>query len=180
MPRNPDKTRCTIPGCGNWAMLGRTRCRAHLCDELGPQGAGAPLGNLNALIGGAHARPLPPHEFERLADAVANQPEDLAYQFGLAVHDIQARTNDTYLTLIALRALLSRLIDHTAQHLFAAELEELFHLLPQPARNQLEIAIERIAARQSLEQRLRTLRKIKRSRKWARKIAKTIAGTGTG
>lgn len=176
MPRNPDKTRCTVPGCGNWAMLGHTRCRAHNCAELGPQGAGAPLDNLNALSGGAHAHPLPPHEFERLVAAVIDQPEDLAFQVGLAVHDIQARTNNSFLTLIALRALLSRLVDQTAQHLFTRELEGLFHLLPQPARDQLQIAIERIAARQSPEQRLRMLRKIKKHRK----IAKTITGTGTG
>ena len=177
MPRNPDKTRCTVPGCRNWAMLGHTRCRAHDCAELGPQGAGAPLGNLNALSGGAHAPPHPPHQFERLVAAVIDQPEDLAYQVGLAVHDIQARTNNSFLTLIALRALLSRLIDQSAQHLFTRELENLFHLLPQPARDQLHIAIERTASRQSPEQRLLMLRKIQRRRK---NSAKTITGTGTG
>lgn len=180
MPRNPDKTRCTVLGCRNWAMLGHTRCRAHRCTELGPQGAGAPIDNLNALSKGTHAHPLPPPEFEHLVAAVTDQPEALAYQVGLAVHDIQTRTSDTYLTLIALRALLSRLIDHTAQHLFARELEDLFHLLPQPARDQLRIAIETIAARQGPEQQLQTLRAVKRRRRKTQKTAKTITGTGTG
>jgi hypothetical protein len=29
MPRNPDKARCTFPGCHNWAMHGQERCHAH-------------------------------------------------------------------------------------------------------------------------------------------------------
>jgi hypothetical protein len=29
MPRNPNKARCTFPGCHNWAMHDKTRCYAH-------------------------------------------------------------------------------------------------------------------------------------------------------
>jgi len=29
MPRNPNKTRCTFPGCHNWAMHGQERCHVH-------------------------------------------------------------------------------------------------------------------------------------------------------
>jgi hypothetical protein len=29
MPRNPNKARCTFPGCHNWAMHGQERCHAH-------------------------------------------------------------------------------------------------------------------------------------------------------
>jgi hypothetical protein len=29
MPRNPNKTHCTEPGCRNWAMRGRAHCSAH-------------------------------------------------------------------------------------------------------------------------------------------------------
>ena len=49
MPRNPSKRRCQVPGCRNWAMRANTRCRPHRDRELGPRGAGAPAGNLNAL-----------------------------------------------------------------------------------------------------------------------------------
>ena len=43
MPRNPDKRRCTLPGCNAWAMRGQNRCRQHRDAELGPRAAGAPM-----------------------------------------------------------------------------------------------------------------------------------------
>jgi hypothetical protein len=43
MPRNPNKTRCTFPGCHNWAMRGEDRCHVHryAADPALPQ-QGAP------------------------------------------------------------------------------------------------------------------------------------------
>jgi hypothetical protein len=123
MPRNPDKTRCAIPGCRNWAMRDRARCRAHRDAELGPRGAGAPPGNLNALRHGVYARPLPAPDFERLVAEVIEQPDDLPLRIALAIRAIQARTGDLFLTLIALRTLLSHLTNRVAGHLFSAELQ---------------------------------------------------------
>jgi len=67
MPRNPRKTRCQTPGCRSWAIRGRTVCRSHLDDALGPRGGGAPQRNLNALKTGAHARPLAAADLHELA-----------------------------------------------------------------------------------------------------------------
>ena len=53
MPRNPNRVRCVVPSCGNWAMRGCTRCRAHLHHVLGPGATGHPRGNLSAV---RHAR----------------------------------------------------------------------------------------------------------------------------
>jgi hypothetical protein len=62
MPRNPNKTHCQAPGCKavlrTAAIRGHTHCRSHRDAELGPRGAGAPPGNLNALKTGQDAHPL--------------------------------------------------------------------------------------------------------------------------
>ncbi|MGD8857605.1 MAG: hypothetical protein PVG33_14830 [Chloroflexota bacterium] len=39
-------------------MRGYNRCRSHLDPLLGPRGAGAPRGNLNALKTGEHINPI--------------------------------------------------------------------------------------------------------------------------
>jgi len=164
MPRNPDKVRCAVPGCRNWAMRGHARCRAHRDAELGPRGAGAPPGNLNALQHGAYARPLPAPDFERLVAAVIEQPDDLPLHIGLAVRSIQARTGDLFLSLVALRTLLSHLADRVADRLFSAELQAALRSLPLPARDCVQATIEQYAARRCPEERLLLLRKIKKQR----------------
>ena len=73
MPRNLNKTPCQVPGCRSWAMRGHTHCRAHRDDELGPRGAGAPSGNLNALKHGHHAQPLPLPDVKHLARQIIEQ-----------------------------------------------------------------------------------------------------------
>jgi hypothetical protein len=173
MPRNPDKTRCTVPGCRAWAMHGHTRCRAHLDAELGPRGAGAPLHNLNALKHGQHSDPLPEPDFQCLVVTAVERPDDLALQVGLAVRRIQDRTGDPFLTLVALRRLLSRLVDGVADALFTAELCETLRPLPPSVRERLQERIERLAVHKRPEDNLLLLRSIRKRRK-------TIAGTGTG
>jgi hypothetical protein len=143
-------------------MRDRARCRTHRDAELGPRGAGAPSGNLNALRHGAYARPLPAPDFERLVAAVIEQPDDLPLQIGLAIRSIQARTADLFLSLVALRALLSLLTDRVAGRLFSAELQAALLALPPPARDCVQATIEQYAARRCPEERLLLLRKIKK------------------
>ncbi len=160
MPRNPAKTRCTIPGCRNWAMRDHDCCRAHR-DELGPRGAGPPPGNLNALKHGAHAHPLPVPEFERLVETAVEQSQDLPFQVGLAFHAIQSRTSDTFLALVAFRVLLAQLTNRVAAHLFSVELQDILSPMPSATCRFLQAAFEQQTARDDPQKRLLILRKIK-------------------
>jgi len=162
MPRNLHKTACQVPGCRAWAMRGHTRCRAHRDAELGPRGAGAPPGNLNALKHGHHSHLLPPPDLERLADHILEEPGDLPFQVGLAAQSLHARTGDPLLTLVALRRLLSQLADRLAVRLFAAELKALLRDLPPERRGEVLDLIVKSAARRNPADMVRFLRKIKK------------------
>ena len=127
MPRNPHKTRCSVPGCHNWAMRDRETgepalCRSHRDAELGPRGAGAPQGNLNALVHGRHSNPLSPPDLEHLVAVAVDRPDDLPLEIGLAVRSIHARTGHALLTLIALRRLLSQVVAQLSARFLRAEL----------------------------------------------------------
>ena len=122
MPRNPDKMRCTVPGCRNWAMRGHERCRSHLDAQRGPRRAGAPLANLNALRTGEHSQPLSLPEREQLVAAIIADPDALPLHLGRVVGSVQSRTGDPFLTLVALRRLLAQLIPLLAACLFRVEL----------------------------------------------------------
>ena len=76
MPRNPNKRHCQKPGCRNWAMRGHAHCRPHLDHELGPRGAGAPRGNLNAFKTGANITPLSKPQIRRLAHSLVRDPDN--------------------------------------------------------------------------------------------------------
>ena len=121
MPRNPNKTRCQVPGCRNWAMRGHTRCRAHRDAELGPRPVGAPRGNLNALKTGNHTHPLPEPELSHLARQLAGEPDLLPYHLGLTAQSIHSRTRDPHQTLLAFRATLTHLLPYAAHHQLAVE-----------------------------------------------------------
>jgi hypothetical protein len=162
MPRNPHKTHCKVPGCRAWAMRGHTRCRAHRDAELGPRGAGAPRGNLNALKHGHHSHPLPPPDLEQLAGHVTGHPDDLPYQIGLAVQSLQSRAPDPLVTLIALRRLLSQLITAVATRLFAAELQAFLRDLPLPLRTSVLTTVQRSAPADSPELGVLFIRKLKK------------------
>jgi hypothetical protein len=69
MPRNPLKTRCSVPGCRAWAIRGSDPplCSPHRSRKDPPgQGVGAPSGNQNRRIHGFYATALPPDEQARL------------------------------------------------------------------------------------------------------------------
>ena len=162
MPRNPDKTRCSVPGCHAWAMREHHRCRSHRDAELAPRGAGAPLGNLNALQHGRYSHPLPLPELARLAEIAAHQPDDLPLHIALAVRSIHTRTGNVFLTLFALRRLLSQLTPLLATTLFAAELDDLLQPLPPQPRSRAQALIERLTSGLHPERRLLALRQIKK------------------
>jgi hypothetical protein len=63
MPRNPNKTRCTVPGCRAWAIRGSDLpcCSPH------SGRTGAPPGNRNRLVHGFYATILHPQEAADLA-----------------------------------------------------------------------------------------------------------------
>jgi hypothetical protein len=63
MPRNPEKTPCTVPGCRAWAIRGSDppRCSPH------SSRAGAPPANHNHLVHGFYATTLHPQELADLA-----------------------------------------------------------------------------------------------------------------
>jgi hypothetical protein len=191
MPRNPDKMRCTVPGCRNWAMRGHERCRSHLDAQRGPRRAGAPLANLNALRTGEHSQPLSLPEREQLVAEVIAHPDTLPLHLARAVSSVHARTGDPFLTLVALRCLLAQLIPLLAACLFRVELRAYLYaaarrLMPadesqaaggeqdavsalgaasvHPLLRDVQTVIERKTARQAPEERLLLLRKIIRHR----------------
>ena len=164
MPRNPDKIRCTFPGCRSWAMHGRARCRSHLDAALGPRGGGAQPANLNALRHRRDSHPLPRPRLERLLTAVHDRPDDLPYQFGLVVHALQSRTGDPYLTLLALRAVLVQLINCAAAHVLTTELAAALAPLPPDVRSDLCARLAHLTAAQRPEDVLVLLRRGKAQR----------------
>ena len=181
MPRNPDKARCIVPGCRNWAMRGHDRCRPHRDAERGPRGAGAPLANLNALRTGEHSQPLSLPERKQLIAAIMADPDALPLHLARAVGSIHSRTGDPFLTLVVLRRLLSQLTPLLAGCLFRIELRAYLRAVSRrippadefqdtgggqgaasvhPLLRDLQAVIERKTARQAPEERLLLLRKI--------------------
>jgi hypothetical protein len=162
MPRNPNKTPCQAPRCRAWAMRGGTRCRAHRDDKLGPRGAGAPPGNLNALKHGRHSHPLPQPDLERLAGHVLEQPDDLPFQVGLAAQSLQARVGDPLVTLVALCRLLCQLTDLVATRLYTFELKAILHDLPPELLSKAREMIAGSAPHRSPVEMVRFLRNVKK------------------
>lgn len=68
MPRNPNKTHCSVPGCRAWAVRGSDppRCSPHRGRTDDSPGVGAPPGNQNRRIHGFYAKFLHPEEHEEL------------------------------------------------------------------------------------------------------------------
>ena len=131
MPRNPDKRRCQTPRCGNWAMRGRTHYLSHLDHLLGPLGAGAPDGNLNALKSGDYAHPLSERVIMDLAHALVQRPDQLKTKLTQVINQLYRRSGPipsdlrTLKTLVSLEIVLKSLISHFANDLFVMELEAL-------------------------------------------------------
>jgi hypothetical protein len=157
MARNPNKARCQVPGCRNWAMRGHTHCRSHRDAELGPRGAGAPAANLNALKTGQHAHPFDPASPDHLTRQLASDPQQLPAYLERAIASIHARTGHPLQTLIATRAALAQLLPLVAQNLFAAGLQDLLRHIPPQRRAGLQAVLARNALPLSPKNKLRLL-----------------------
>ncbi len=165
MPRNPNKTHCTIPDCHNWAMRGHTRCRAHRVAEFGPGSVGAPAGNLNALKTGRRAHPLAGDELSAASDALLDRADDLPARMASLTRLIMSRTEEPFLVLVALRVMFSQLIEACAERIFQRELADALAPLPVPVRDLQYARICALAAVLDPEQRLWMLRDAVRLRK---------------
>ena len=164
MPRNPYKRRCVRPGCKGWAMRDHDLCRPHLDHVLGSRGAGAPMGNLNALKTGAGLNPLTVDQTRAIAHRLAEDPELLEEEL---VHLIRIfhrhRGSSTVVprtlrTLLALQAVLKPLTDAHADILFDAELEIATSRFPAHARPEVRRRLWQVALRHSALNRLLQLR----------------------
>jgi hypothetical protein len=163
MSRNPHKTRCQVPGCRNWAMRGHTHCRPHLDAVLGPRGAGAPPGNLNALRTGHHAQPLSPDELDQLVQAILRAPHQLPHHLDRTIQSIHRRCQEPVKTLLALQALLPAILSRVADDLFIVELHAFRQQLPPARQSQFEIEIWRHALQLSPVRKLELIRKLQRA-----------------
>jgi hypothetical protein len=110
MPRNPNKTSCTFPGCHNWATHGGDRCRVHQCaadPELAREDAlpaqDAPLERADPGTEDTIDDPLgllPPLEGPDLPDDIVLPSDaDLAALDDLGVHVVAL--NESLLALTA-------------------------------------------------------------------------------
>ena len=160
MPRNPNKTRCIVPGCNAWTMRGRTRCRPHLDDVLGPRGAGVPKGNLNALRHGRYSQPLISSKLERLVAEIIAHPDDIHNYIAAVAKAAQARDGDPYKTLVVLRTLLQQLTPLFAYHLFFARLCIFIKSIPPSHREATLAVILRECSRFTAEEQLLFLEKL--------------------
>ena len=141
MPRNPNKRPCQQPGCRNWAMRDHLLCRSHLDHELGPRGAGAPIGNINAWKHGRNISPNTLKNLRALAYKLYEQPECLQDEIAWFVnafynHGQTETIPRTLKALVSLRSILDPLIDFHAEVHFRADVEELLsHAAPESAAN---------------------------------------------
>ena len=72
-------------------MRGRVHCRPHLDHELGPRGAGAPRGNLNAFKTGANINPFSKAQIQRIAHSLAQDPDRFQEHLVDLVKDLSLR-----------------------------------------------------------------------------------------
>ena len=177
MPRNPNKRHCQTPNCKNWAMRGRFLCRSHLNHTLGPTGAGAPAGNLNAYKTGAHINPLSKTQIKRLAHQLAENPDHFLPTVNQLVQDLyhrgrplrdpaRSRSDKEVIvpqnvkTLLALQAVLKHLTDYLAINLFTPELAQLVDHFPPSERPELQSTLWRTLLPLPPVERLLAIRKV--------------------
>jgi hypothetical protein len=130
MPRNPNKKQCTKPKCHNYAMRGRLMCRSHLDHELGPRGAGAPMGNLNALTDGFATLPLTPATASHLAQDIVRDPDNYLYLIADVLRDSRRLTINPLRSLAFLKSLIDQLQPVIAHHTFTREAETFINQFP--------------------------------------------------
>ena len=160
MPRNPNKRRCTFPKCRAWAMRGHHFCRSHRDHELGPRGAGAPKGNLNAFKTGEYATLPEMPALNKIALEIARHPEQLPAQIAQITHDIESITHDTAKTLEVLRRIIPNLIPEIHDSIFLVELERELPNFPAYFRARFLNILYKTALPMSPEDRVRLLREL--------------------
>lgn len=148
-------------------MRGHLHCRSHLDPILGPRGAGAPPGNINAYKTGRYISPLSPIQIKRLAHDIAQDPDNFEQHLTNLVHDLWARVGSdktippALKALLALNGITTHLIPHLANELFITELNQLLQQFPPADRADLQSTLWRILLTVPGPQRITVLRKFK-------------------
>ena len=151
-------------------MRGCDKCRSHLDRELGPRGAGAPRGNLNAFKTGDYINPIGPVQLQRLADQIARDPASYRDVIMGHIDDLYLRigyrssATRVFGTLIALNKTVEELIPCLANALFIQELENMAQRCPPENRAAYIHDIWSLLAPYSPEQRLLALVRAGRDR----------------
>ena len=134
MPRNPNKKKCQIPGCRNWAMRGHNHCRPHLDQFLGPRGAGAPENNVNAVKTAKNAAPFSTPQINQIALQITQNPDQIKQTLHDAIDSILRRTDDPFKILLLFQLLLVQLIPQVADNIFVDEIDAFLPRLPPEIR----------------------------------------------
>jgi hypothetical protein len=145
MPRNPDKKQCSKPNCHSFAMRGRDLCRSHLDPVLGPRGAGAPKGNLNALgadsLKNATASRFNQVELKNLAQQIIDDPHHYHSLLLEYLEQVGLPPADPLKSLIVLRAMIETLLPFIGEDLFTIEANEFIQRFPDHARPTVQLLI---------------------------------------
>ena len=141
-------------------MRGAVHCRSHRDHELGPRGAGAPKGNLNALKTGKYATMPTFPALGKLGLAIARDPEHLPEQIAQLTLEIHGRSGDPIKTLQILRRIFPQLIPHIADSIFLVELEQYLPELPEEYRSHFLNVLYKTALPLAPEYRVRLLREL--------------------
>ena len=142
MPRNPNKKQCAHPNCRNYAMRGRELCRPHLDPILGPRGAGAPKGNLNAIKTGSAAH-FNPDKLKDLAQCIIDDSHHYHRRLLQYLEQVARPPADPVKSLVVLRSLIETLIPIVAENLFTGETDELILSYPVHIRPSIQVLIWR-------------------------------------
>lgn len=166
MPRNPNKRRCQQFGCHNWAMRDSTLCRSHRDHELGPRGAGAPYGNINAWRRYRHVpadtQKLIRHVAYDLYDHPDRLQEHIAYFLDFFYnHGVTEHVPRTLKALQALKIILEVLVDAHADVYFRAEMQEILSYMPPERQANAERRLWEFALKHTAVNRVYELRKAK-------------------
>ncbi len=139
-------------------MRGHNRCRSHRDKELGPRGAGAPVGNLNAFKSGKYADLPALPTLSKLAISIARDPEHLPEQIAQLTLDIQGRSGNPAKVLSILSRILPNLIPHIHESTFYIELERALPQYPGHFQANFLNALYKWALPMSPEDRVKFLR----------------------
>ncbi|MBN1316159.1 MAG: hypothetical protein JXA42_11840 [Anaerolineales bacterium] len=166
MPRNPNKTRCYYPHCKNWAMRGRTLCRAHRQFEpdakLEKGKGGAPRNNLNALKTGRHTHPASPPDLDELVRKIIYRPDEFPLAVGLAVQSIHERTQDPLSRILGLFRLVQELVPLVTNQLISIEVKNLLGFFPPEKQASTGSILQKHCAHLNALEQLRFIRGIKK------------------